>query len=118
MVNRLYKLIALFFLLFSGHLASAKGGLYHYYHKNTKKTTVSATIPHHNPFSLEFVLNNVPAPVINVQQHRGAHSLQAFVSTPGSYTIRFKYLDFICGLGTSKLSQFRKLILFPFHDFW
>ncbi|SEO31100.1 hypothetical protein SAMN05192574_10724 [Mucilaginibacter gossypiicola] len=117
MVNRLYKLIALLFLLFCGFRASAKGGLYHYYHKTTKKTTVSATIPHHNPL-LEFVINNIPAPVINVQQHRGAHSLQAFVATPGSYTIRFKHLDFTCGLDTSKLSQFRKLILFPFHDFW
>lgn len=118
MVNRLYKLIALFFLLFSGFTASAKGGLYHYYHKTTKKTTVSATIPHHRPLNFEFALNNALTPAINVQQHRGAHSLQAFVATPGGYAIKFKYLDFICGLDTSKLSRFRKLILFPFHDFW
>jgi hypothetical protein len=118
MVNRLYKLIALFFLLFSGYSAAGRGGLYHYYQKNQKNTSVSSAKPYHNPFSLEFVLNNVPAPVINVQQHRGAHSVHGFLANTFNYTIRIKYLDFVCNERSGQLSRFRKLILFPFHAFW
>lgn len=121
MVNRLYKLTALIFLLFSGFSVSARGGLYHFSHKEENKSTVSATTAHHlpyNPFNYELILNNVPVQIINLQQHRGAHSLQGLYTSPNFLTIQIKYLSFICSGGSSELSLFRKLILFPFHDFW
>ncbi|WP_162996510.1 hypothetical protein [Mucilaginibacter celer] len=105
-------------MLFSGYSASGRGGLYHYYQKNQKNASVSTETPHNKPFSLAFTLNNPPAPVINVRQHRGAHSIQHFAAFAYNYTLRVKYLDFICGEGSGQLSRFRKLILFPFHDFW
>jgi hypothetical protein len=121
MVNRLYRFTALIFLLFPGFSASARGGLYHISHKEDKKTSISATTAHHppyNPFNYEYILNNVPIQIINLQQHRGAHSLQGLFTSPNFLTIQIKYLSFICGGGSSELSRFRKLILFPFHNFW
>ncbi|WP_295719869.1 hypothetical protein [Mucilaginibacter sp.] len=118
MVNRLYRFTALFFLLFSGFSASARGALYHINHKDEKKSTVSATTAHHNPYNYDAILNNVPVQLINLQQHRGAYPLHGIYISPNFYTIHVKYLNFVCGGGTSELSRFRKLILFPFHDFW
>ncbi|PWK79653.1 hypothetical protein LX99_00111 [Mucilaginibacter oryzae] len=118
MVNRLYKLIALFLMIFFGRSASGRDIFQPYHQKNSKNTTVSADSPHQKPFRLAFTLNNTAAPVINVRQHRGAHSFQHFAAFVYNYTLRVKYLDFICGEGSGQLSRFRKLILFPFHDFW
>jgi hypothetical protein len=118
MVNRLYKFFALVFLLFSGFSASAKGGLYHIDQKEGKKTSLKTANPNSHPYNYEYSINSVPFPVINVQQHRGAHSLQGFFYSPCFYSIGIKYVTFICGRGTSQLSRFRKLILFPFHAFW
>jgi hypothetical protein len=118
MFNSLYRFTAVIFLLFSGLSASARGGLYHASHKGDKKTSVSATTNHHSPYSYDYSLNNVPVQIINLQQHRGSHSLPFLYTSPNFYTIHVKYLNFICGRGTSELSRFRKLILFPFHAFW
>ncbi|GAA3957810.1 hypothetical protein [Mucilaginibacter dorajii] len=121
MDNRLYRFIALFFLLFPGFSASARGGLYHINHTDDKKSSVSAATAHHlpyNPYSYEFILNGAPSQLLNLQQHRGSHSMQGIYNSPNFYSIHFKYLSFICGGGTGELSRFRKLILFPFHDFW
>jgi len=118
MVNRLYQFTALIFFLFSGFSASGRGGLYHINHKEEKKASLSTASPNHHPFNYEYSLNNVPLPVINVQQHRGAHSLQGFYHSPNFFSIGIKYITFSCGRGTSQLSRFRKLILFPFHAFW
>ncbi|WP_183557738.1 hypothetical protein [Mucilaginibacter sp. SP1R1] len=118
MINRLYQFTALFFLLFTGFSASARGGLYHTNKKEDKKTSVRAANPNHQPSNYEYSINSIPLQVINVQQHRGAHSLHGFYHAPGLFSVGFKYLNFICGSGTSELSRFRKLILFPFHAFW
>lgn len=118
MINRLCKIIALFFLLFYGFSASAKGALYHYSQKIEKKSTISAKTAHHNPLSLEYLYNNTAVPLINLQQHRGAHSFHYFFTSFNVHTIRVKYLNLICGYGSSELSRFRKLILYPFHAFW
>jgi hypothetical protein len=118
MINRLYQFTALFFILFCGFEASAKGGLYHVDHKNEKKASLRAATIHNSPFSYEYNPNNVLEQIINVQQHRGAHTLHAFYYDPYFYNTGGKYSDFICGLGTSELSRFRKLILYPFHGFW
>lgn len=118
MISRLYRFIVTIFLLVSGLSASARGGLYHINHKESKKTSVSAAVNHHTPFNYDYSLNNAPVQVINLQQHRGPHSLPFLYTSPNFYTIHVKYLNFICGRGTSELSRFRKLILFPFHAFW
>jgi hypothetical protein len=118
MVNRLYKLSALFFLLFSGFSVHGRGGLYHINRKNERKAIISATTLQNNPLNYEYILNNIPMQVINLQQHRGAHSLHAFTANPNFYTIRLKYINFVCGGSSSELSRFRKLILYPFHAFW
>lgn len=121
MVNRFYRFTTLIFLLFSGFSTSAKSGSYHIDHKNDKKTFLSAATAHHrpyNPYSYELILTNAPSQLLNVQQHRGSHSLPYLYTGPGSHLILVKYLNFICGREPGGLSRFRKLILFPFHDFW
>jgi hypothetical protein len=118
MVNGLYKFFALIFLLFTGFTSSGRGIIYHINQKNNKEASIRAANPGHNPYNYEYNLDNAPFQGINIQQHRGAHSSQAFYSIPGVYSVGIKYLNFICGTGTSQLSRFRKLILFPFHAFW
>lgn len=118
MANRLYQFTAVIFLLFSGFSVSAGRIECHFNHKEAKKTTVRAANPNHSPLNYEYSINNASLQIINVQQHRGTHSLHAFYHDPAFYSVGIKYLNFICGFGTSELSRFRKLILFPFHAFW
>ena len=119
MINRLYQFTAFIFLLFSGFSASARGVSFHFNHKDEKKAAIRAANPNHKPFNYEYSIDNIPVQIINVQQqHRGTHSLHAFYHDPAFYAVGIKYLNFICGFGTSELSRFRKLILFPFHAFW
>jgi len=118
MVNRLYQFTALLFLIFTGFSASGREELYNNNHTKGKNASFSTANPNHHPINYDFSINNVPMQVINVQQHRGSHSLQGLYHSPIFLSVAIKYVTFICGSGSSELSRFRKLILFPFHAFW
>ena len=118
MVNRLYQFTAIFFLLFTGFSASGREELYNKNHKESKKASFTTASPYHHPINYDYSINNVPVQIINVQQHRGAHSLQGIYHSPIFLSVAIKYVTFVCGSGSSGLSRFRKLILFPFHAFW
>jgi hypothetical protein len=118
---RLFKIIAFFFLIFSGYSASAGDILHNNYQEKSKKTSfVKETVNKlpRSPFNYEFIINNIPVQFSNVQQARTVHFAQFIYNNPATYNITVKYLNFICGRGNSELSRFRKLILYPFHAFW
>jgi len=71
-----------------------------------------------NPFNFEFILNNAAPKILNTSQHRSVQFSYGVNNRPAAHTISAKFLNFTCGPGNSRLSHFRRLILFPFHDFW
>ena len=121
MQNRLFKISALFILLFTAFYASGNNDLHKKDDLTSKKVvTLKESIKKNPdyPFNYELILNNAPVQVLNIQQHRVLHFSHGINNRPSTYTISVSYLNFICGQGNSELSHFRRLILFPFHDFW
>ena len=118
---RLFKIIAFFFLIFSGYFASATDFTHNNYQEKSKKAFFLKEslnkIPQ-SPFNYEFIISSIPVQFSNVQQTRTVHYAQFIYNSPNTYHITVRYLNFICGQGNSELSRFRKLILFPFHAFW
>ena len=118
---RLFKITALFFLIFSGYFASAAHILHNTSDKSTNKNaffTKSINKSPYSPYNYEFIINSPPSQLLNAQQYRSVHFFHSINNSPNTYIITVKYLNFICGRGNSQLSRFRKLILFPFHAFW
>jgi hypothetical protein len=70
------------------------------------------------PFNYDFLLTRPPVQLLSAQHYRSTHYAQGLYNRLNTYTISVNYLNFICGRGNSGLSHFRRLILFPFHDFW
>ena len=121
MQNRLFKILALFILLFAALYARGNEVLHKKEDLTSKKiVTLKESIKKNPdyPFNYELILNNAPAQVLNIQQHRVLHFSHGINNRPSTYTISVSYLNFACGQGNSELSHFRRLILFPFHDFW
>jgi len=121
MQNRLFKISALFILIFVAFNARSNDVLHKKYdHELIKALILKESLkknPYY-PFNYEFILSNAPAQVLNIQQHRVAHFSHGINNRPSTYIISVSYLNFVCGQGNSELSHFRRLILFPFHDFW
>lgn len=118
---RFFKIIAFFFLIFSGYSASAGDILHNNYQEKSKKISFvkeSVNKLPRSPFNYEFIINSIPVQFSNVQQARTVHCAQFIYNSPTTYNVTVKYLNFICGRGNSELSRFRKLILYPFHAFW
>lgn len=118
---RLFKIIALFYFIFS--ITNCFGGdVSHdklpFKAKNFTFSTKSLNKNPDYPYNYELILNRVPVQVINVQQHRIVQFSYGINNRLSTYTISVSYLNFICGRGNSELSHFRRLILFPFHGFW
>lgn len=118
MINRIYQFTVAFFLLFSSFSASGKEKIHYNHPTKNKNASFSTASDYHHPINYDFSINNVPVQLINVQQHRGSHSPQALYHSPIFLSVAIKYVTFVCGSGSSELSRFRKLILFPFHAFW
>ncbi len=121
MKNRLLKISALFILLCTAFYAHGNDILYKKEELTSKKVVTLKESVKKNPdypFNYELILNNAPPQVLNIQQHRVVHFSHGISNRPTTYTISVSYLNFICGQGNSELSHFRRLILFPFHDFW
>ena len=118
---RLFKIIGIIIPLLFGLYCTGKSQL----HKNPpnesrKLRFISKSVnntPNH-PFNYELILSRAPAPIINVPQTRNIYFSCGLNNRLSTYTIFVNYLNFICGRGNSELSHFRRLILFPFHDFW
>jgi len=118
---RLFKITALFFLIFCGFSASANDILHNTSVKSANKGTFitqSVNKNPYSPFNYEFIINTPPIQSLNAQQFRLVHFSYSINTNPSTYILSVKYLNFICGRGNSQLSRFRKLILFPFHAFW
>jgi len=121
MQNRLFKLSALFIFILSAFYARGNDVLHKKTDLSSKKIVILKESIKKNPdypFNYEFILNNAPPQVLNIQQHRVIHFSHGINNRPSTYTISVSYLNFVCGQGNSELSHFRRLILFPFHDFW
>ena len=121
MQNRLFKISALLILIFVAFYARGSEILHKKYNNESKNVFVLKESLKTNPdypFNYESILTNAPAQVLNIQQHRVIHFSHGINNRPSAYTIAVSYLNFICGQGNSELSHFRRLILFPFHDFW
>jgi|ERR1700761_2425406 len=122
MLKGLFKAFAVFLFILSGFSASASDSP----GNKPQATLNTASFLHHqtanntdnNPFNYESIVNSIPVQVINVQQQRVVHFWQVIKPDFGGCVITVSYLNFICGQGNSQLSQFRKLIIFPFHVFW
>ncbi|MCR8557175.1 hypothetical protein KXD93_05955 [Mucilaginibacter sp. BJC16-A38] len=121
MQNRLLKFTALLLFIFCGYFASAKNILHNSEPGNAKKLSFFNESLQKNPdwpCNYECIINSVPVQIVNVQQLRSAHFSQLINTSQNTSTIAVRHLNFICGRGSSELSRFRKLILFPFHAFW
>jgi len=121
MLKKLYKYIALFFPLLTGYYVSGKEVVSHFkassISKSRPSTILSSLRPNRNSH-VNIISNFIPVQLVNFQQHKTVHSVQGVPNRFNSSFIYLKYLNFICGYGTSELSRYRKLILFPFHAFW
>jgi len=117
----LFQIIFLFSISISGFYCAGKEVSHNnftYDSKNLRFTSKSLNKSRDCPYNYELILARSSNPIINVLQHRNIHFSQGVNNRPNTYTISVNYLNFICGQGNSELSHFRRLILFPFHDFW
>lgn len=118
---RLFKIIAILLSTISAIYCYGKE-LWH--NKSTYERThltfssKSLNKNQHYPLNYDFLLTKPPVQLLNAQHYRSLHYAQGLNNRPSTYTISVNYLNFICGRGNSELSHFRRLILFPFHDFW
>lgn len=121
MQNRLFKVFAPFLLTLVAFYANGND-ISRKNNENKPKTVIilKESLKHSTspPFNYDLILNNAPPQVLNVQQHRLLHFSHGINDRSSAYTVSVRYLNFICGRGNSELSHFRRLILFPFHDFW
>jgi len=118
---RAFKIIALLFLFFLGTYCFGSDNVHDKSPSQAKKLTFSKKSLNNNtdyPYNYDLILNRVPVQILNVQQHRSTYFSQGINNRLSTYAISVSYLNFICGQGNSELSHFRRLILFPFHDFW
>jgi len=118
---KLFKILPCFILAYVGFFSHTNA----YSHDNSnfyvKKFSFQNESIHNNPlspFNFELILNNAAPKILNTPQHRTVQFSQWVNNRPTAYTISVKFLNYICGRGNSRLSHFRRLILFPFHDFW
>lgn len=115
------KFIACYLLIAAGYLSHASDNLYNNHNESSKNFVFQKESVHNNPFNpynFELLLNNAAPKILNAPQHRTIQFSQWFSNRPSAHTISVEFLNSICGRGNSKLSHFRRLILFPFHVFW
>lgn len=118
---RLFKIVILILGTISGLYCHGKEILNNKSSYTAKKLSFSPKSLNKSkdyPFNYELILTRAANPILNTPQHRTGYSSQALNSRLSTYTISLNYLNFVCGQGNSELSHFRRLILFPFHDFW
>jgi len=118
---KLFKILICFILAFVGYFSHINVYASNNSNINVKKFSFQNESVHNNPFNpcnFELILNNAAPKLLNTPQHRIVQFSHGVSNRPTAHTISVKFLNFICGRGNSRLSHFRRLILFPFHDFW
>jgi len=121
MQTRLFKVSTAFLLIFISFYADGKDtARKNDVNKPKTATTLRESLKRNlnSPFNYDIILNNAPVQVFNIQHHRLLNFSHGINNRSSAYIISVSYLNFICGQGNSELSHFRRLILFPFHDFW